>query len=283
MKKVMKANKNLQQKRKKKEIDLPITPRVPCATKNEIERLIEQELEMISQDKKEKERSDAKNAVEEYVYDMRGKIDGGDYEKYSDEKIRQKLLNDLQATEDWLYDEGVQQEKNVYVERLKSLKNLGEPIRTRYTEAENRQHYMNDLMKSIQRIDEAIQIYHTKSSDKYAHIDQNDIEKANKILNEKQSWYDQTANRFHALKPHEDSTILCSNIKQERDALERECWAILNKPKPKVEPPKEEPPKQQANNQQQQQEQAPPQPPPAGSSGNQNQQSTEQQPSMEVD
>ncbi len=77
---------------------------------------------MISHDKKEKERSDAKNAVEEYVYDMRGKLDGGDYEKYSDEKIRQKLLNDLQATEDWLYDEGVQQEKNVYVERLKSLK-----------------------------------------------------------------------------------------------------------------------------------------------------------------
>jgi molecular chaperone DnaK (HSP70) len=77
---------------------------------------------MISQDKKEKERSDAKNAVEEYVYDMRGKIDGGDYEKYSDDKTRQKLLNDLQTTEDWLYDEGSNQEKNVYVERLRSLK-----------------------------------------------------------------------------------------------------------------------------------------------------------------
>ena len=77
---------------------------------------------MISQDKKEKERSDAKNAVEEYVYDMRGKIDGGEYEKYSDEKNRQKLLNDLRTTEDWLYDEGMNQEKNVYVERLKSLK-----------------------------------------------------------------------------------------------------------------------------------------------------------------
>ena len=77
---------------------------------------------MISQDKKERERSDAKNAVEEYVYDMRGKIDGGDYEKYSDEKTRAKLLSDLQATEDWLYDEGAHQEKNVYVDRLKSLK-----------------------------------------------------------------------------------------------------------------------------------------------------------------
>jgi hypothetical protein len=76
---------------------------------------------------------------------------------------------------------------------------------------------MQDLMKSIQRIDEAIQVYHTKSSDKYAHIDQNDIEKANKTLNDKQTWYDQTANRFNAQKPHEDPAILCSQIKQERD------------------------------------------------------------------
>ena len=77
---------------------------------------------MLSQDKKEKERSDAKNAVEEYVYDMRGKIDGGAYEKFADEKVRQKLLGDLQSTEDWLYDDGMHQEKNIYVERLKTLK-----------------------------------------------------------------------------------------------------------------------------------------------------------------
>jgi molecular chaperone DnaK (HSP70) len=77
---------------------------------------------MLSQDKKEKERSDAKNAVEEYVYDMRGKLDGGEYTKYSDDKHRQKLLNDLRTTENWLYDQGINQEKNVYVDRLKSLK-----------------------------------------------------------------------------------------------------------------------------------------------------------------
>jgi len=84
---------------------------------------------------------------------------------------------------------------------------------------------MQDFMKSIQRIDEAIQVYHTKSSDKYAHIDANDIEKANKILNEKQNWYDQTANRFNALKSYEDSSVLCSHIKQERDVSTR--WVSL--------------------------------------------------------
>ena len=76
---------------------------------------------------------------------------------------------------------------------------------------------MQDMMKSIQRIDEAIQIYHTKSSDKYAHIDAAEIEKATKILNEKQNWYDQSANKFNATKLHEDPTILCSQIKQQRE------------------------------------------------------------------
>lgn len=76
---------------------------------------------------------------------------------------------------------------------------------------------MQDLMKSIQRIDEAIQIYYTKSSDKYAHIDQADIEKANKFLTEKQTWYDQTANRFNSLKKHEDANVTCSLIKQQRE------------------------------------------------------------------
>ncbi|CAF4757289.1 unnamed protein product [Rotaria socialis] len=109
-------------KKKKKEIDLPITPRVPGASKKELDRLIEQEHEMIAQDKKEKERSDAKNSVEEYVYDMRGKLEGGPLEKYADDVIRQQLLNELQLAEDWLYDEGVHQEKSVYIERLKKLK-----------------------------------------------------------------------------------------------------------------------------------------------------------------
>jgi len=42
---------------------------------------------------------------------MRDKLNGSEYEKYSDNKIRQKLLSDLQTTEDWLYGEGANEEK----------------------------------------------------------------------------------------------------------------------------------------------------------------------------
>lgn len=208
-------------------------------------RLIEEECEMINQDKKEKERSDAKNAVEEYVYAMRDKLQG-DYEKFVEESIRENFLQQLRSTEDWLYEDGYCQEKNIYVDRLTKLKAIGEPIHTRYVEAQHRTGLMQDMMKSIQRIDEAIQIYFTKSSDKYAHIDQSDIDKAKKILDEKMKWYDQTANLFNALEAHKDAKILCKDIKQQRDTLDKECWAILNKPKPKVEPPKEPEPAKQA-------------------------------------
>ena len=41
---------------------------------------------MIVQDKLEKERNDAKNAVEEYLYDLRNKLCGV-YEKYITEEV----------------------------------------------------------------------------------------------------------------------------------------------------------------------------------------------------
>ncbi|CAF3989262.1 unnamed protein product, partial [Rotaria sp. Silwood2] len=280
-------------KSKMKGIDLPIIVRVSGTTKQELDQLIEQEHEMISSDKREKERSDAKNAVEEYVYDMRGKLDGGEYERYSDERNRQRLLNDLRTTENWLYNQGMHQDKYAYVERLNALKNLGDPIRNRYYEAENRQYYMQDFIKSLKQIEDAIQIWQTKSSDKYSHIDKSDIEKVYRILTEKRKWYDQTANRFNTLRQHEDPAVLCAQIKQERDALERECWNILNKPKPKADLPKDtsaDGSRRQAPPSDGKQQQNQSQPPPPSSSGKklssskkQSQQPNTQQSSMETD
>lgn len=42
---------------------------------------------MIQQDRKEKERSEAKNSVEEYIYDMREKL-SNEYEKFIHEEVR---------------------------------------------------------------------------------------------------------------------------------------------------------------------------------------------------
>jgi hypothetical protein len=76
---------------------------------------------------------------------------------------------------------------------------------------------MQEFMKSLQRIHEAIQIWQSKSNDRYSHIEKNEMDKLYKILTEKQKWYDQISNRFHSLRPHEDPQVFCSQINQEKE------------------------------------------------------------------
>lgn len=69
----------------------------------------------------ERERSDAKNSVEEYVYAMKSKL-FGEYESYVTEEDRSKFDENLTQIEDWLYDEGENETKQVYVDKLVELK-----------------------------------------------------------------------------------------------------------------------------------------------------------------
>uniref|UniRef100_A0A8B9K690 Heat shock 70 kDa protein 4-like n=1 Tax=Astyanax mexicanus TaxID=7994 RepID=A0A8B9K690_ASTMX len=82
---------------------------------------VENEGKMIMQDKLEKERNDAKNNVEEYVYDMRDKLHGM-FEKFITESDRDAFSLKLEDTENWLYEDGEDQPKQVYIDRLADLK-----------------------------------------------------------------------------------------------------------------------------------------------------------------
>lgn len=73
-------------KKKTKNIDLLLNANVPQLEKQEINILVEQELSMIQQDRKECERAEAKNSVEEYIYEIRDKI-WGDYASFITEQV----------------------------------------------------------------------------------------------------------------------------------------------------------------------------------------------------
>ncbi|KAJ8780481.1 hypothetical protein J1605_011745 [Eschrichtius robustus] len=99
-----------------KSIDLPI--------QSSLCRQLGQDLLNIyieNEDKLEKERNDAKNAVEEYVYDFRDKL-GTVYEKFITQEDLRKLSAILEDTENWLYEEGEDQAKQIYVDKLQELK-----------------------------------------------------------------------------------------------------------------------------------------------------------------
>uniref|UniRef100_A0A671WAN5 Heat shock protein family A (Hsp70) member 4 like n=1 Tax=Sparus aurata TaxID=8175 RepID=A0A671WAN5_SPAAU len=107
---------------KVKSIDLPIMANnIRQLDSDVLNDFVEYERQMIIQDKLVKELNDAKNAVEEYVYDLRDKL-CGIYEKYITGDDSNRLTLMLEDTENWLYEDGEDQPKQVYEEKLGALK-----------------------------------------------------------------------------------------------------------------------------------------------------------------
>lgn len=78
---------------------------------------------MIAEDRQEKERIDVRNALEEYVYELRAKLTD-DYQlaSFVTEADRVALCRTLDETENWLYEEGEECNRQVYSDRLSRLK-----------------------------------------------------------------------------------------------------------------------------------------------------------------
>lgn len=229
-------------KNKVKTIDLPVTESVFALSQKDVSSLFEKECQMISQDRLEKERNDAKNTVEEYVYEMRDKL-CTTLEEYVEEEARSKFTLTLEDVENWLYEDGEDEVKSVYVDKLTSLTSVGNPIVNRFREAETRPRAFQELGMSLQMIFKALEANKNKD-EKYEHIPTAEMEKVEKCYNEKHELFNSYMNLCQILLKHQDPPITTTNIIEHKNSLEKTCHPILNtpKPKPKVEePPKDEP------------------------------------------
>ena len=109
------------------------------------------------QDQLEQERADSRNAVEEYVYGMRDKLDGlADFISAEDRAVFSNLLS---STEDWLYDEGEDQPKKVYVAKLVELRKHGDPVILREKEFLERPAAFNELGTKIIHFEKFLESY----------------------------------------------------------------------------------------------------------------------------
>ncbi|XP_072002201.1 heat shock 70 kDa protein 4 isoform X2 [Engystomops pustulosus] len=220
-------------------IDLPIEHYPPWQIgRDSLNLFIENEGKMIMQDKLEKERNDAKNAVEEYVYEMRDKLSGV-YEKFVNEDERNSFILKLEDTENWLYEDGEDQPKQVYIDRITDLKNLGQPIQTRFLEFEERPKCFEELGKQIQLYLKVINAFKNKE-EAYDHLDPAEMEKVEKSTNDAMEWMNNKMNLQMKQSLTVDPVVKTKDIQAKTKELTSVCHPIVSKPKPKVEPPKEE-------------------------------------------
>lgn len=117
--------------------DLPVVSASGSLESALKEQFKEREFNMAMTDRVVSETEDKKNALEEYIYEVRGKLDE-EWAPYVDETLREKLNTLLMDTEDWLYGEGEDAKKAKYVSKMEDLQRQAGPIRGRYFEAENK-------------------------------------------------------------------------------------------------------------------------------------------------
>uniref|UniRef100_A0A3Q0R6W2 Heat shock protein 4b n=1 Tax=Amphilophus citrinellus TaxID=61819 RepID=A0A3Q0R6W2_AMPCI len=229
---------------KTKVLELPIENNPQWQLANDMLNLfVENEGKMIMQDKLEKERNDAKNNVEEYVYEMRDKLHGM-LEKFVSESDRDALSLKLEDTENWLYEDGEDQPKQVYIDKLAELKKLGQPIQERYTEAEERPKAFEELGKQIQQYMKFIEAYKMKE-EQYDHLDEADVNKVDKLSSDAMMWMNSAMNQQSKQSLTVDPSVKVKDIRAKTRELFSACNPIVTKPKPKVELPKEETPAEQ--------------------------------------
>ncbi|KAL9971511.1 hypothetical protein ACROYT_G017682 [Oculina patagonica] len=144
-------------KQQVKTVELRVETSVPGLTSTQLQEAIDRECQMVIQDRLEKEKGMAKNAVESYVYDMRSKL-YAELERFITEEAREKFSSLLEQTEDWLYEDGENQSKKVYQDKLAALKKVGDPVETRCSEFTKRPAAFEELGKSLQQIKKILEL-----------------------------------------------------------------------------------------------------------------------------
>ncbi|XP_022714935.1 heat shock 70 kDa protein 15-like [Durio zibethinus] len=215
-------------KKKVKKTNVPVAELVYGAMLPvDVQKAVEKEFEMALQDRVMEETKDKKNAVEAYVYDMRNKL-SDKYQDFVTDPEKEVFSAKLQETEDWLYEDGEDETKGVYVAKLEELKKQGDPIEERYKEYTERGTVIDQLAYCINSYREAAM----SNDPKFDHIE---LAEKQKVLNEcveAEAWLREKKQQQGQLPKYATPVLLSADVRKKAEALDRFCRPIMTKPKP---------------------------------------------------
>nr|XP_012420018.1 PREDICTED: heat shock protein 105 kDa isoform X5 [Odobenus rosmarus divergens] len=177
-----------------------------------------------------------KPKIKEYVYEFRDKL-CGPYEKFICEQDHQNFLRLLTETENWLYEEGEDQAKQAYVDKLEELMKIGTPVKVRFQEAEERPKMFEELGQGLQHYAKIAADFRN-NDEKYNHIDESEMKKVEKSVNEVMEWMNNIMNAQAKKSLDQDPVVRAQEIKAKIKELNNTCEPVVTQPKPKIESPK---------------------------------------------
>jgi heat shock protein 4 len=113
--------------------DLPISTGSASLDDSTKAALLEKESAMVMEDKLVADTEEKKNELEAYIYDLRAKLDE-QYSEFASDEEKETIKAKLEATEDWLYEEGEDTTKGVYIAKIDEIRAMAGPIVQRHFE-----------------------------------------------------------------------------------------------------------------------------------------------------
>lgn len=206
-------------------------------TAEEIALAVDEEGKMKAADAYIRERSEALNGLEGYVYDLRSRIDEyGDLKEYGPEEVRIPLKKELDEAEEWIYsEEGEKANKSTFNDRKAVLVAKAAPMLNRKREREERPAAISALEAAL----ESYKKLAVPTAEEYAHIAQPEKEKALKCVESAALWLKDASEKQNSLALHVDPSLTCAAISAKQSEVDTLCGPIERTPKPV--PPKEDP------------------------------------------
>eukprot|EP00871_Galdieria_phlegrea_P000142 jgi/Galph1/1128/GphlegSOOS_G5839.1 len=233
-------------KTKQVEIKYSEVPSVITFNEREVESARAAELEMRARDQYLRDRSDALNALEAYVYDIRNNLSdyGGPLKDFIQAEGREQLLGELGNLEDWIYsDEAANASKSVFTEKLTQIKSKGDVIVRRKSEWEIRP----EAIAELQRVIETFRIQARSDANEFDHITEEERKKVLDCVKEAEEWLSKQLPIMEKLQKYENCPITVNEIREKAKSVQNFCQSVMNRPKPA--PPKNERVPQTSNNQ----------------------------------
>jgi hypothetical protein len=210
-------------------------------TEAELQKEIEVEVAMTNADRVVRETSDARNELESYIYDMRDKIvSESQLAPYATDSEKATFPTMLETYENWLYEEGFDANKSVYVKKLDELKKVGNLIENRQYEARTRPNAMSTLQKTVEKYTSWL---NTSSGDEnYDHITDEERATCSDKTDTTSAWMYDMLDKQGGLAANADPVVTVEQIFSKNKDLNDVVSPIMHKPKPapKAEEKKQE-------------------------------------------
>lgn len=201
-------------------------------TEMEIQKEIEVEVAMANADRVVRETADARNELESYIYDMRDKIvSESQLAPYCTEAERAAFSTALETDENWLYEDGFDAVKSVYIKKIAELRKHGNPIENRQYEARTRPSAMSMLQKTIEKYTSWLNT--SSGEEAYEHITDEERTKCSEKLEKASAWMYDMLDKQGGLAANEDPAVKVDVIYGMNKELNDVVSPVMHKPKPK--------------------------------------------------